>query len=66
MLYNYKGKTMKKQIQNNKNKKELQPLKTNQQYYSEDDLKEILISVGFALLAFLSVVILILIKGPFE
>lgn len=66
MLYNYKGKIMKKQIQNNKNKKELQPLKINQQDYSEDDLKEILISVGFALLAFLSVVILILIKGPFE
>ena len=66
MLYNYKGKTMKKQIQNNKNKKELQPLKINHQYYSEDDLKEILISVGFALLAFLSVVVLILIKGPFE
>lgn len=57
---------MKKQIKNNKNKKELQPIKTNQQYYSEDNLKEILISVGFALLAFLSVVILILIKGPFE
>ena len=66
MLYNYKGKNMKKQIQNNKNKKELQQLKTNQQYYSEDDLKEILISVGCALLAFLSVIILILIKGPFE
>lgn len=66
MLYNYKGKTMKKQIQNNKNKKELQSLKTNNQDYSEDDLKEILISVGFALLAFLSVIILILIKGPFE
>ena len=66
MLYNHKEKTMKKQIQNNKNKKELQPLKTNQQYYSEDDLNEILISVGFALLAFLSVIILILIKGPFE
>ena len=66
MLYNYKGKTMKKQIKNNKNKKELQQQKINQQYYSEDDLKEILISVGFALLAFLSVIILILIKGPFE
>ena len=66
MLYNHKGKTMKKQIQNNKNKKELQSLKTNNQDYSEDDLKEILISVGFALLAFLSVIILILIKGPFE
>lgn len=66
MLHNYKGKTMKKQIQNNKNKKESQLLKINQQDYSEDDLKEILISVGFALLAFLSVVILILIKGPFE
>lgn len=66
MLYNYKGKTMKKQIQNNENKKELQSLKINNQDYSEDDLKEILISVGFALLAFLSVVVLILIKGPFE
>ena len=66
MLYNHKGKTMKKQIQNNKNKKELQPLKTNQQYYSEDDLNEILVSVGFALIAFLSVVVLILIKGPFD
>lgn len=62
MLYNYKGKTMKKQIQNNENKKELQSLKINNQDYSEDDLKEILISVGFALLAFLSVVVLILIK----
>lgn len=57
---------MKKQIKNNKNKKESRSLKTNNQDYLEDDLKEILISVGFALLAFLSVVILILIKGPFE
>lgn len=65
MLYNYKGKTMKKQIQNNKNKKELQSLKINNQDSSEDDLKEILISVGFALLAFLSVVILMFLKGPF-
>lgn len=65
MLYNYKEKTMKKQIQNNKNKKELQSLKTNNQDYSEDDLNEILVSVGFALIAFLSVVILMLIKGPF-
>lgn len=65
MLYNYKGKTMKKQIQNNKNKKESQSLKINNQDSSEDYLKEILISVGFALLAFLSVVILMFIKGPF-
>ena len=57
---------MKKQIQNNKNKKESQSLKINNQDSSEDDLKEILISVGFALIAFLSVIILILIKGPFE
>ena len=65
MLYNYKGKTMKKQIKNNKNKKESRSLKTNNQDYSEDDLKEILISVGFALLAFLSVVVLMFFKGPF-
>lgn len=65
MLYNYKGKTMKKQIKNNKNKKESRSLKTNNQDYSEDDLKEILISVGFALLAFLSVVVLMFLKGPF-
>ena len=57
---------MKKQIQNNKNKKESQSLKINNQDSSEDDLKEILISVGFALLAFLSVVILMFFKGPFD